>query len=467
MKQETPPPKQISRDRDEPIMHPGPNDVLMGRGAPSTDYLGNLHFRELVKERRDDYVNAKRRKDKQIVAGEIIATVQRRGGRFLERVETCRKTKRTGKTEKVTIWRAVEDRKTLLVKVKQLMRDVGPEAQQKRSIRREYRRQKETESVVKTPTRSETETGPSSTSVAAPPLQVGLPVGYATQSAQLPPASLPGSLGNPSLRTALDTEERLTRLHLERQLALYEDALLQQQMQLRQPNQQLLLSGANAFNFPVHPHGQNVFRRQYGDALHRQPEEALLQHQLQRLQMMPHSHTGLSLPHIPLLSQRYLVPSRHLEGTQPNSLLAAILLRNAETLPYDDSSKPSTSEDKNKRWWQTICLLKFLRFVPNYCLIHSQTDTMMIMRAPEALSNGNSNSALDPNFCRWSDNDLEQNKMIMIMRSMNGCFLWLNQISILFRVGKISKVVLWRVYLLSDPTWLDRLGWRFARQKII
>ena len=88
----------------------------MGRGAPSTDFTGNLRFRELVKERRHDYVHAKRRKDKQGVAGEIIATVHSRGGRFLARVETHGGPQ---SMQKRTIWQPVTDRKTLLVKVKQ------------------------------------------------------------------------------------------------------------------------------------------------------------------------------------------------------------------------------------------------------------------------------------------------------------------------------------------------------------
>eukprot|EP00977_Amphora_coffeiformis_P028916 scaffold37869_cov229-Amphora_coffeaeformis.AAC.3 len=137
-----------ARTTEEVILHPNPDDVLMGRGAPSTDFTGNLRFRELVKERRNDYVNAKRRKDKQGVAGEIIATVKNRGGRFLQRIETYRKTGPTGGTKKVTIWEPVEDRKTLLVKVKQLMRDVGPAAQEKRNLRREIRRQRELDAVA-------------------------------------------------------------------------------------------------------------------------------------------------------------------------------------------------------------------------------------------------------------------------------------------------------------------------------
>ena len=139
---------QQKADTDDPILYPNPHDVLMGRGAPSTDFTGNLRFRELVKERRNEYVSARRRKDKQGVAGEIIATVKRRGGRFLQRVETERESKKTGEMIKMITWEPVEDRKTLLVKVKQLMRDVGPVAQQKRLMRRAIRRQRELDALA-------------------------------------------------------------------------------------------------------------------------------------------------------------------------------------------------------------------------------------------------------------------------------------------------------------------------------
>ena len=129
------------QNEDSHITDPSPDDVLMGRGAPSTDFPGNMRFRDLVKERREEYINAKRRKEKQIIAGEIIATIKSRGGRFLERKSVVRKTNKQGETVKITVWEPVEDLKTLLVKVKQLMRDVGPEAQEKRNMRREQRKQ--------------------------------------------------------------------------------------------------------------------------------------------------------------------------------------------------------------------------------------------------------------------------------------------------------------------------------------
>jgi hypothetical protein len=96
-----------------------------------------------VKERRDEYIHALRRKHKQGIAGEIIATVKRRGGRFIQKVEVERLSTANGRLQTVTIWQEVHHHKTLLVKVKQLMRDVGPDAYQKRIMRREMRRQQE------------------------------------------------------------------------------------------------------------------------------------------------------------------------------------------------------------------------------------------------------------------------------------------------------------------------------------
>jgi hypothetical protein len=108
--------------------------------APSTDHAGNLKFRELVKQRREEYVNVQRRKEKQKIAGEIVAAVMNHGGRFLERMENSRSFDQSGKVTKSYIWEPVTDKKTLLVKVKQAMRDVGPDAQEKRLRRRELRR---------------------------------------------------------------------------------------------------------------------------------------------------------------------------------------------------------------------------------------------------------------------------------------------------------------------------------------
>eukprot|EP00977_Amphora_coffeiformis_P018956 scaffold6807_cov220-Amphora_coffeaeformis.AAC.24 len=336
MTHETPSPEQKAQDQDGPITHPEPNDVLMGRGAPSTDYPGNLNFRELVKQRRNEYVNAKRRKDKQVIAGEIIATVKRRGGRFLERMDTFRKTNKAGETQKITIWQTVDDRKVLLVKVKQLMRDVGPEAQEKRNLRREHRRQKELELFTKQASGADKETTPSSSSVAAPATPAGLPIGYFPQSrAQLSLSSFPGS---------------------QESSALQQDSFFRHHMQQQQQQRQSLPASMFA-HFPVYPHGQNVFlgpergvflRQQVGMA----QEGAFLQQQLQHRPqfIMTHPPAGLSLPHPSLLGQgySYTLQTQQLGGAPPNDVLAAILRRNAEPSPDAGVPKPSPDETKKE-----------------------------------------------------------------------------------------------------------------------
>ena len=340
-------PKQDAQD--EPIMRPGPNDVLMGRGAPSTDYSGNLHFRELVKERRNEYVNAKRRKDKQVIAGEIIATVKRSGGRFLERAESFRKTNQAGESKKVTIWNIVDDRKTLLVKVKQLMRDVGPEAQQKRNQRRELRRQNELESfATKSTGKEEREKTPSINPAAAPAVPAGLPVAYFPTGI----ASYPGAPGHSSPQAAAGGEEALTRLRLDQESALRQEAFLRHQMLLHQQQP----GGVSLAHFPAHPHNQNALYASQRDAFLRRQlgmaqEEAFLQQQLQQRSqmMMQHPQVGLSLPLPSLASQGYMLQSQQLGGAPPNSLLAAIMRRNAEPSPGADLPKPSAQEEEKER----------------------------------------------------------------------------------------------------------------------
>lgn len=69
------------------ITEPGPDDVLLGRGAPIINYVGNVKFRSLVRSRKNDYVTSGRHKIKDKVAKSILREIHRRGGRFLKRVE--------------------------------------------------------------------------------------------------------------------------------------------------------------------------------------------------------------------------------------------------------------------------------------------------------------------------------------------------------------------------------------------
>ena len=54
----------------------GPYDVLLGRGAPISEYDGNVRLRELVVQRQPDYVQAVKRQEKHRIAMGVVKTVQ-------------------------------------------------------------------------------------------------------------------------------------------------------------------------------------------------------------------------------------------------------------------------------------------------------------------------------------------------------------------------------------------------------
>eukprot|EP00977_Amphora_coffeiformis_P006799 scaffold1488_cov141-Amphora_coffeaeformis.AAC.8 len=116
------------------------NDVLMGRGSPSAEYSGNLRFRQLVIDRREEYLQCTRRNEKHRIAMDIIDTINKRGGRFLQRITTMEEAERLNVPPRTQAWKVVEKGSALYVKVKQLMRDVGEDTQKKRKIRREEKR---------------------------------------------------------------------------------------------------------------------------------------------------------------------------------------------------------------------------------------------------------------------------------------------------------------------------------------
>ena len=116
------------------------DDVMMGRGASSSEYSGNLRLRDLVIQRRADYCSRSRRKEKHGIAMEIIQTINDRGGRFLQRITTIEEASALGIPPRTQAWKVVEASAPLFLKVKQLMRDVGAETQKKRKIRRDAKR---------------------------------------------------------------------------------------------------------------------------------------------------------------------------------------------------------------------------------------------------------------------------------------------------------------------------------------
>ena len=146
------PPARANEAGQEIITTVGPNDILLGRGAPFTENPGNIKFRELVGTRHMYYSAAKRQKDKQLVAWRVLKEIEARGGRFLKQLPTRSSgdssTDKNAEAEAPTrsienaVWVVVQDQKEILTKIKQLLRDLAPESMSKRIHRRLYRYRK-------------------------------------------------------------------------------------------------------------------------------------------------------------------------------------------------------------------------------------------------------------------------------------------------------------------------------------
>jgi len=67
---------------EEPVRELNPNDVLLGRGHGSSKWVGNIQFRDVVKSRKDEYINGTS-SSKTEVANEVMKHISSKGGRFL------------------------------------------------------------------------------------------------------------------------------------------------------------------------------------------------------------------------------------------------------------------------------------------------------------------------------------------------------------------------------------------------
>ena len=149
---------ESSNKKEEIVYDVGPFDVLMGRGASTTENPGNAHLRQMVVERHSEYIKTDLHREKHRVALGIVRDLEARGGRFLRKVEPiwdksnhaiCEPTtarQLDGEDSQVspqsTAWSVVTCEKAITGKVKQLLRDMGPEAMSKRLLRRMYRYRK-------------------------------------------------------------------------------------------------------------------------------------------------------------------------------------------------------------------------------------------------------------------------------------------------------------------------------------
>jgi hypothetical protein len=100
-------------------------DVLIGRGASISKFPGNILFRQLLNEQREQYTSRCRRRLKNDIAEQIIIQINQRGGRFLREViisedddgeflELSHNTKR---------WMIV-DKKSVKAKIKEALREI-------------------------------------------------------------------------------------------------------------------------------------------------------------------------------------------------------------------------------------------------------------------------------------------------------------------------------------------------------
>ena len=68
------------------ILDLNPNDVIQGRGTGTAVYEGNVKFRNLIKEYKEEYMSADtKRHMKAAIANKVLNEIRSRGGRFVRK----------------------------------------------------------------------------------------------------------------------------------------------------------------------------------------------------------------------------------------------------------------------------------------------------------------------------------------------------------------------------------------------
>jgi hypothetical protein len=96
-------------------------DVLLGRGSGPNDHPGNIQFRKLVAERKDEYMATNHRLTKARIAQEIVDSVFTNKGRFLRKLEG-NELVANQIPEGVDAYALVSDEATIMEKAKQALR---------------------------------------------------------------------------------------------------------------------------------------------------------------------------------------------------------------------------------------------------------------------------------------------------------------------------------------------------------
>jgi hypothetical protein len=100
------------------------NDVLLGRGAASDRFEGNIQFRTLIRAHKSEYCSSMNPNEKAFIAHQVVQTIQANQGRFL------RKIKFPGEWAQdidSPMWETVSD-SVAIEKVKQAFRDMDHRA---------------------------------------------------------------------------------------------------------------------------------------------------------------------------------------------------------------------------------------------------------------------------------------------------------------------------------------------------
>jgi hypothetical protein len=97
-------------------------DVLLGRGTGPNEHQGNRFYRDLAKQKSEEYLSCTGRSGKDLLVMEIIQAVWARGGRFLKKHEKGRHPRGPG--DSCTVYE-VADKATVLEKTRQVFQYFG------------------------------------------------------------------------------------------------------------------------------------------------------------------------------------------------------------------------------------------------------------------------------------------------------------------------------------------------------
>jgi len=105
----------------EGFRNPDAADVLCGRGGGINNHIGNVNFRKMINDRKQEYSVARNKAEKSAIAQEVIDAVWAAGGRFLQRAEKAE----LGTVGTEGIWVEVELEKAI-AKTGQALREGAP-----------------------------------------------------------------------------------------------------------------------------------------------------------------------------------------------------------------------------------------------------------------------------------------------------------------------------------------------------